>query len=154
MPSRRRFGREQLALPIRWLGLLLRALLGVPARAARGTACRVADPARQVADYWGSERSTVRQGFVSNFISVLTSLISGLTLAAMENRLLTIKGLFVLIPVSIGMRGNIFGALSARLRTAIRAGLFEVSAKRDAPLYQNGYATTVLTLATSVTAPR
>jgi mgtE-like transporter len=149
--SRCRFRRERLNLPLRWLGLLLRALVGVPARAARGTARRVADPARQVADYWQTERATVRQGFVSNFISVLTSLISGLTLAAMENRLLTIKGLFVLIPVSIGMRGNIFGALSARLGTAIHAGLFEVSSERAGPLYQNGYATTVLTVATSVT---
>ena len=151
MSSARRFRREQLALPLRWLGLLLRALVRVPTRAALGTARRVADPAHQVADYWRSERATVRQGFVSNTISVLTSLISGLTLAAMENRLLTIKGLFVLIPVSIGMRGNIFGALSARLGTAIHAGLFEVTSERDRPLYQNGYATTVLTIATSVT---
>jgi mgtE-like transporter len=151
MASGRRLGRDQLSLPLRWLGLLLRALIRVPSRAARGTARRVADPARQVADYWRSERGTVRQGFISNFVSVLTSLISGLTLAAMENRLLTIEGLFVLIPVSIGMRGNIFGALSARLGTAIHAGLFEVSTERDSPLYQNGYATTVLTIATSVT---
>lgn len=150
MPSRR-LGRDRLALPIRLLGLVLRATLRVPARAARGTARRLGDPARQVADYWRSERRTVRQGFVSNFISVLTSLISGLTLAAMESRLLTIKGLFVLIPVSIGMRGNIFGALSARLGTAIHTGLFEVTGEREGPLYQNGYAATVLTVATSVT---
>ena len=150
MESRRRFGREQLSLPLRWLGLLLRALIGVPTQAVRGTARRVADPAGQVADYWRTERATVRQGFASNLISVLTSLISGLTLAAMESRLLTIKGLFVLIPVSIGMRGNIFGALSARLGTAIHTGLFTVSSEREGPLYQNGYATIVLTIATSV----
>ncbi len=149
MPSRRS-GRHRLAQPIRWLGLLLRATLGPPVRAAHGTAQRVGDPARQVADYWRSERATVRQGFISNFISVLTSLISGLTLAAMETRLLDIRGLFVLIPVSIGMRGNIFGALSARLGTAIHAGLFEVTREREGSLYQNGYATTVLTIATSV----
>jgi mgtE-like transporter len=151
MASGRRFGPHRLSFPLRWLGLLLRALSRVPTRAARGTARRVADPARQVADYWRSERATVRQGFASNLISVLTSLISGLTLAAMEDRLLAIKGLFVLIPVSIGMRGNIFGALSARLGTAIHAGLFGVSAEREGPLYQNGYATTLLTITTSVT---
>jgi mgtE-like transporter len=150
MRSVRDTGRR-LALPIRWLGLILRGLLGLPVRAARGTARRVQDPARQVADYWAAERRTVRQGFISNFISVLTSLVAGLTLAAMENRLLSIKGLFVLIPVSIGMRGNIFGALSARLGTAIHAGLFEVSGNRNGSLFQNTYAATVLTLATSVT---
>jgi len=147
----RRPGGRDLALPIRWLGLALRALLGFPVRAATGAARRVQDPARQVAQYWRTERSTVRQGFASNFISVLTSLISGLTLAAMENRLLSIKGLFVLIPVSIGMRGNVFGALSARLGSAIHSGLFEVSADREGSLYQNGYAATLLTLATSAT---
>lgn len=122
-----------------------------PRKALRGTARLVGDPTRQVVDYWRSERSTVRQGFISNFISVLTSLISGLTLAAMQDRLLAIEGLFVLIPVSIGMRGNIFGALSARLGTSIHAGLFDVSRRREGPLFQNVYASTVLTIATSVT---
>jgi mgtE-like transporter len=149
MPARRSRTRD-LALPIRWLGFVLRAVLGAPVRAARGTARAVADPARQVGEYWSSERRTVRQAFASNFISVLTSLISGLTLAAMEHRLLAIQGLFVLIPVSIGMRGNIFGALSARLGTAIHSGMFEVSRAREGTVYQNVYATAVLTIATSV----
>jgi mgtE-like transporter len=150
MRSRRASG-HHVSPALRGLGVAVRALLGFPLRAATGTARRVQDPARQVADYWRAERSTVRQGFIANFISVLTSLISGLTLAAMEGRLLSIKGLFVLIPVSIGMRGNVFGGLSARLGSAIHSGLFEVSRDREGTLYQNGYATTVLTLATSAT---
>lgn len=121
-------------------------------RAARGAGRVVADPARQVADYWRTERSTIRQGFVANLISALTSLISGLVLAAMKHRLQTIEGLFILIPVSVGMRGNIFGALSARLGTAIHSGLFEVSRRRDGVLYQNVYSTTVLTVGTAVAA--
>lgn len=134
----------------RGVGLAIRAVTRPPARALRGTARRVADPARQVVDYWRSERATVRQGFVSNFISALTSLISGVVLAAMGPRLHAIPGLFVLIPVAIGMRGNIFGALSARLGTSIHSGLFEISARREGVLYQNVYSTTLLTIATSV----
>jgi mgtE-like transporter len=149
MPSRR-IPRERFTLTARWLGVVVRALASAPERALGGTARRVADPARQVAAHWAAERATVRQGFVANFISALTSLISGLTLAGMEDRLLAIKGLFVLIPVSIGMRGNIFGALSARLGTAIHTGLFEVTRSKSGPLYQNLYSATVLTLATSV----
>jgi mgtE-like transporter len=135
----------------RWVGLGVRAVLGPPARAVRGSARRVADPARQVVDYWASERVTMRQGFVAVCIAALTSLVAGLTLAGMRPRIDTISGLFVLIPVSIGMRGNIFGAFAARLGTSIHTGLFEVSADRDGVLAQNVVAATLLTMATSVT---
>jgi mgtE-like transporter len=135
----------------RWVGLGVRAVLGPPARAVRGSARRVADPARQVVDYWASERVTMRQGFVAVCIASLTSLVAGLTLAGMNPRIDAVSGLFVLIPVSIGMRGNIFGALAARLGTSIHTGLFEVSTDRDGVLAQNVVAATLLTMATSVT---
>ena len=116
----------------------------------RGTARRVADPARQVVDYWASERQTVRQGFIAVLIASLTSLGAGLALASMDQRIEIVQGLFILIPVSIGMRGNIFGALSARLGTSIHSGLFDVSRSREGILFQNIYAATLLTIATSV----
>ena len=148
--ERRDRRRSSLDRPLRLLGGLIRALLG-PTRAVRGTARRVADPARQVADYWASERATVKQAVIAIVISAVTSLVAGLTLAAMDQRLGEVKGLFVLIPVSIGMRGNIFGALAARLGTSIHTGLFEVSSERDGPLFQNVYSATLLTVSTSVT---
>ncbi|MDQ3987217.1 MAG: magnesium transporter [Actinomycetota bacterium] len=139
-----------LATPIRLIGLLVRALLGPPTRAVRGTARRVRDPARQVVDYWASERVTMRQGFTAVCIAALTSLIAGLVLAGMSNRIEELPGLFVLIPVSIGMRGNIFGALAARLGTSIHSGLFEVSRAKTSLLYQNVFSATLLTVATAV----
>jgi mgtE-like transporter len=148
-PERRR--RRLLTGPVRWLALGARALLGAPARAVRGTARLVADPARQVADYWVSERVTMRQGFLAVCIASLTSLVAGITLAGMSHRIDAVEGLFVLIPVSIGMRGNIFGALAARLGTSIHSGLFEVKWDRNGTLYQNVYAATLLTIATAVT---
>ncbi|MGH2787482.1 MAG: magnesium transporter [Actinomycetota bacterium] len=132
-----------------WVGLAARAVLGPPARAVRGSARRVADPGRQVVDYWASERVTMRQGFVAVTIAALTSLVAGITLAAMEGRLAALPGLLVLVPASIGMRGSIFGALSARLGTTIHSGLFEVSWDREGALYQNVYAAGLLTIATS-----
>ena len=140
-----------LPAPLRWTGFAIRALLGPPVRAARGTARRVGDPARQVFDYWRSERVTMRQAFVAVCIAALTSLIAGLTLAGMDHRIEEVAGLFILIPVSIGMRGNIFGALSARLGTSIHSGLFDVSLERQGMLAQNIYAATLLTIGTSVT---
>ena len=139
-----------LTLPLRWFGRLVRFVLGPPVRAVRGTARRVADPARQVVDYWGSERHTMRQSFVANLISSVTSLIAGLALVGMDHRIEDVEGLFILIPVSIGMRGNIFGALAARLGTSIHSGLFDVSFDRTGMLYQNLYASVLLTATTSV----
>lgn len=143
--------RRALAMAVRLVGLLIRALVGPPARALRGTARRVSDPVRQVRDYFQSERHTIRQGFLAVLVASLTSLIAGLALAGMQTRIGEVTGLFVLIPVSIGMRGNIFGALAARLGTSIHSGLFEVSGDRDGILYQNVYAATLLTVATAVT---
>jgi mgtE-like transporter len=127
-----------------------RALARPPARAVRGTARLVGDPVQVVLRYWASERATIRQGFAANFVSALTSLIAGVTLATMGGRFEAVPGLFVLIPVSIGMRGNIFGAMAARLGTSISSGLFETSRERGGVLYQNIYAATLLTVATSV----
>jgi mgtE-like transporter len=135
--------------PLRWLGIFARAVVGPPARAVRGTARRVGDPLRQVVDYWASQRETMRQGFVAHCISAATSLVAGVTLAGMGARIEDVAGLFVLIPVSIGMRGNIFGALAARLGTSIHSGLFEVSRDRRGLLYQNILGATLLTVATS-----
>jgi mgtE-like transporter len=92
----------------------------------------------------------MRQGFVAVCIASLTSLIAGLTLAGMSGRIEVVEGLFVLIPVSIGMRGNIFGGLAARLGTSIHSGLFEVSRDRSGLLFQNVYAATLLTIGTAV----
>ena len=137
--------------PLQWVGLVARAVLGPPTRAVRGTARRVADPAHQVRDYFASERVTVRQGFVAVCIAGMTSLVAGLTLAGLDHRIEQVPGLLVLIPVSIGMRGNIFGALAARLGTSIHSGLFEVTRARGGLLYQNIEAAALLTVATSVT---
>jgi mgtE-like transporter len=150
MNERSRGPKGSLTLPLRWFGRIVRFVLGTPARAVRGTARRVADPARQVVDYWASERRTMRQSFVANLISSVTSLAAGIALVGMDHRIEEVDGLFILIPVSIGMRGNIFGALAARLGTSIHSGLFEVSFDRAGLLFQNLYAAVLLTATTSV----
>ena len=106
--------------------------------------------AKRVWDYWRSEKRTLRQGFVALLISSGGDLLAGLALASMSNRLELLPGLIVLIPAAIGMRGNIFGALGSRLGTGIHSGLFSVSRRREDFLPQNIFASTVLTLATSL----
>ena len=92
----------------------------------------------------------MRQSFVANLISSVTSLAAGIALVGMDHRIEAVEGLFILIPVSIGMRGNIFGALAARLGTSIHSGLFEVDFARSGLLFQNLYASVLLTATTSV----
>ena len=148
--SRPAWSERPLWLPLRWLFVLVRALAGPPARALRGGARVVGDPARQMVDYWLSERATLRQGFAANTISAFTSLLAGIVLINMQGRMESIPGLLILIPVSIGMRGDILGAMAARLGTLVHTGLFEVSRDRNGPLYQNVYAASLLTIVTAV----
>jgi mgtE-like transporter len=107
--------------------------------------------ARRLWRFWRSEQRTLRQGFVALFISSGGDLLAGLALASMTGALTRLPGLFVLVPAAIGMRGNIFGALGSRLGTSIHAGTFEPTLRnRRGSVYQNAYAATVLTLASSV----
>ncbi|MFL5767550.1 MAG: magnesium transporter [Actinomycetota bacterium] len=107
--------------------------------------------ARRLWRFWRSEQRTLRQGFVALFISSGGDLLAGLALASMTGALQRLPGLFVLVPAAIGMRGNIFGALGSRLGTSIHAGTFEPTLRRrSGTVYQNAYAATVLTLASSV----
>jgi mgtE-like transporter len=107
--------------------------------------------ARRLWRFWRSEQRTLRQGFVALFISSGGDLLAGLALASMTGALTRLPGLFVLVPAAIGMRGNIFGALGSRLGTSIHAGTFEPTLRdRRGTVYQNAYAATILTLASSV----
>ncbi len=138
-----------------------RLVARVPAQAAKGAArgvvrapvVAVTSPARVLGEtlrYWNAERVTLRQGMIALSISGLGNLPTGLALGFMTGQLERLPGLFILIPAAIGMRGAIFGALGSRLGTSIHAGLFQVNLDRRGILYQNVYAATLLTLASSL----
>jgi mgtE-like transporter len=99
--------------------------------------------------YWRAERTTLRQGFVGLWISSGGDLIAGFALGQMTNRLNMLPGLLILVPAAIGMRGNIFGAVGSRLGTSIHAGLFRVTRDRAGILYQNAYASLMLSITTA-----
>src|SRR5499427_8787677 len=89
----------------------------------------------------------VRSGFVALLISSGGDLVAGLTLGSITGTLESLPGLLVLVPAAIGMRGNVFGALGSRLGTAIHAGTFRLSRRKDTVVGQNILASTALTLA-------
>jgi mgtE-like transporter len=106
--------------------------------------------ARSLWAYWRAERRTLRQGLAALLLSTVASFAAGLTLGAMTGTLEELPGLFILIPAAVGMRGVISGTTGARLGTAIAAGLFEVSWRKDGVLRQNATVGLVLTLASSL----
>ena len=92
----------------------------------------------------------VKAGFVALLLSSGGDLLAGLTLGSITGTLKELPGLLVLVPAAIGMRGNIFGALGSRLGTAIHAGTFRLSARRDTVVGQNLAASVALSLSISV----
>jgi mgtE-like transporter len=98
----------------------------------------------------GSDLPDAGQSLVALGIALLASLIAGLALGAMTDTLEDLPGLLILIPAAIGLRGTIFGALGARLGTAIHAGTFRVTRRADTVLGQNVLAAGALTIFASV----
>ncbi|MFP5320097.1 MAG: magnesium transporter [Acidimicrobiia bacterium] len=98
----------------------------------------------------GSDAATVRQSLGALSISSIGDLLAGLTLGSITHTLDQLPGLLVLVPAAIGMRGNIFGALGSRLGTAIHAGTFTLSRRRDTVVGQNVLASVALTLSISL----
>lgn len=98
----------------------------------------------------GPDTAGVRQSLVALGISLLASLVAGLTLGAITDTLEELPGLLILIPAAIGLRGTVFGALGARLGTAIHSGTFRVSTRADTVVGQNVLAVGALTLFASV----
>ncbi len=92
----------------------------------------------------------VRAGFVALLISSAGDLLAGLTLGSITGTLESLPGLLVLVPAAIGMRGNIFGALGSRLGTAIHAGTFVLSRRRDTLFGQNLVASFALSVSISL----
>ncbi len=98
----------------------------------------------------GPDVAEARQTLVALALGLSASLVAGLTLGAITGTLERLPGLLVLVPAAIGLRGTIFGALGARLGTAIHTGTFGLSLRRGTVLGQNVVAAGILSLFASV----
>jgi mgtE-like transporter len=85
----------------------------------------------------GPDPGAVAQSVVALLVSVLATLLAGLTLASAEERLAALPGLLLLVPAAIAQRGNVFGALGSRLGTAIHTGEFKMTTRADTLFGQN-----------------
>lgn len=91
-----------------------------------------------------------RQSLVALALNASTSLVAGIVLGAITGTLERLPGLLILVPGAIGLRGNIFSTFGNRLSTAIHAGRFELTARRDGILMQNVLASLALTAGMAV----
>jgi mgtE-like transporter len=98
----------------------------------------------------GADASGVRQTLVAQTFNSSTSFVAGAFLGSIRETLKMYPGLLVLVPAAIGLRGNIFGAFGNRMSTALHAGTFRLSARRDTVLGQNILASMVLTVSASL----
>lgn len=105
---------------------------------------------RQLPPRLGPSARTIRQPLISLALNSTTSLLAGAVLGSLTGTFERLPGLLVLVPAAIGLRGNVFSTLGSRLSTAIHAGTFRLSARRDSLLSQNVLAAMVLTASMSV----
>ena len=115
--------------------------------AARG---RLPQALTRAATRWARDLLAVRSAFAALVMAALASLVAGLILASITDTLEELPGLLLLVPAAIAVKGNIFGALGSRLGTAIHAGTFRLSGRRDSVMAQNAVASVALSLALGV----
>lgn len=95
-------------------------------------------------------QSSLKQSFGAIFLSILTDVLAGLFLGKLQDTLLLLPGLIVLIPGSMSMRGNIFGALGSRLSTALHMGRIDKFTTKSKYVRNNIYSSITLTIFTCI----
>jgi mgtE-like transporter len=104
----------------------------------------------EIRTYWSGESRSIRAGTVALGIGLIATLVAGLVLGAARGSLARFPGLLVLIPAAIGIRGAIFGALTARLGTGMLTGQFTPEIRRDSFLGRQLAGAGFLALATAL----
>lgn len=97
-----------------------------------------------------NNKQIVTQGLIGLLICAFGDLFAGIILGTMTSYLENFPGLIVLIPGSIGMRGNIYGALASRLGTNLHIGILSPELKKSDILSQNIQSSIILTLILSI----
>ena len=99
---------------------------------------------RRLVRIFGPDPRAIAQSAAALLVSIVATLIAGLTLASSEERLGQLPGLLLLVPAAIAQRGNVFGALGSRLGTAIHTGEFFLTRRTDTVFGQNVLASMAL----------
>jgi len=80
------------------------------------------------------EPSILRQSFIVLLIAALLELLPGYFLGSLERYLILVPGLLVLLPPTVGLRGNTFGSLASRLGSKLHLGTMRPYLKDNSEL--------------------
>ncbi|MEM0240048.1 MAG: magnesium transporter [Candidatus Nezhaarchaeales archaeon] len=94
-------------------------------------------------------KNTVRQGLLTQFVSLTIDIVAGIGLAFMRGALEELPGMLIMIPAFLQMRGAIGGTLASRLSSALHMGIIEPRLKFSKELTRNIVGTLVLSLVLS-----
>ncbi len=94
--------------------------------------------------------TSLTSGFAALLLCSLGALFAGVGLGYFSDNLVLLPGLIVLVLPAIGMRGNIYGAMGARLGTALHLGTFGPGLRGNRVLSENAEASLVITVVSSV----
>ena len=72
-----------------------------------------------------TDRTLLRQASIILLFCAIADLLPGVFMGAAEGLLRTIPGLLIILPPTVGLRGNTFGALAARLGSKLHLGSVE-----------------------------
>jgi mgtE-like transporter len=104
----------------------------------------------RVASFFKEVSRVIREAFTALIVATLGGLVAGILLSNMTGQIEALPGLLILIPGSIGMRGNIFGALGSRLSSQLHIGILSPELKRSDILNQNIISAMILTVVMSI----
>lgn len=91
-----------------------------------------------------------RQSLAALGLNSVASLAAGAFLGSITGTFEELPGLLVLVPASVGLRGNVFSTVGNRLSTALHTGELDLDLRQRGVLRQNVEASMTLTLSMSV----
>lgn len=76
----------------------------------------------------------IKEAFIALSICGFAEIIAGTLLSRFESYLILLPGLLVMIPPTIGLRGNVYGAFGSKLTTALHLGSIDVALRNNRKL--------------------
>ena len=101
-------------------------------------------------EFYSEHNHVLKESFVALIICAIGDLLAGMILGNMTFFLKAFPGLLVIIPGTIGMRGNIFGSFASRLSTNLHIGMVSPKFELSKELNDNVFTSLVLTLILSI----
>lgn len=98
------------------------------------------------------DRKILREVTIAELASVTVGLFAGIGLARATDRFIAVPGIFVILPMLLGMSNDIDGSLAARLGSALHMGVIRPKSPLSRELYNVVSASFVLSVFESVSA--